>query len=111
MAAEGSEDAVLSYIRRYRQAFPRVEIQKQLLLAGHDVTTIDAALSTSDAEIRQRERTSFAWFKYVLPAMWVVGIAYWAAQNLHPVAFWILVAVVAFFGVVVARVLYVLTRD
>ena len=105
-----TEDAVLSYIRRHRQRYPRVQIQKQLLLAGHEVATIDAALSASDAELRANSRRRNL-FDYVWPAIWVIGLTYGASQVLQPVAFWILLGVVAVVGSMIAVVLYMFSHS
>ena len=105
-----TEDAVLSYIRRHRQQYPRVQIQKQLLRAGHEVATIDAALGASDAELRENSRRRNL-FDYVWPAIWVIGLTYGASQVLQPVAFWILLVVVAVVGFVITIVLYMLSHS
>jgi hypothetical protein len=112
-AGAETREAALSYVRRYRQQFPRVEIQKQLLLAGYDVATIDAALSASDAELQvnaAQRADRFAWIDYVRPVTWVIALTFGASQVLHPIVFWILFAVVAVVGVIVGGMLYVFSR-
>jgi hypothetical protein len=89
-------DPAQAYIRQYRGQYPQETLRQQLLLAGHDAATVDAALRSTDAEPQANTDRGQSWYQR-RPIQWLVGgliILLWTFGEALPAPIWSVIVVV-----------------